>query len=63
MKEQKSSSFEFLYGRQNTQPLKLTLNKEGRKRYESEEDYWIQKFIQHHKWIQETIENIETTKI
>jgi len=57
----KFSSFELLYGRQDLQPLELSLNKEGRNRYENDEEYLIQKFIQHQKWIQEAIENIETT--
>jgi len=49
-----------LYGRQDLQPLELTLNKESRNKYEKEEEYWLQKFIQHHKWIKEAVENIET---
>ena len=56
----KFSSFELLYGRQDLQPLELTLNRENRNKYEKEEEYWLQKFIQHHKWIQEAIDNIET---
>jgi len=56
----KFSSFELLYGRQDLQPLELTLNKESRNKYEKEEEYWLQKFIQHHKWIKEAVENIET---
>ena len=33
----KFSSFELLYGRQDLQPLELSLNKEGRNRYENDE--------------------------
>ena len=47
----KFSSFELLYGRQDLQPLELSLNKEGRNRYGNDEEYLIQKFIQHQKWI------------
>ena len=56
----KFSSFELLYGRRDSQPLELMLNKERRNKYEKEEEYWMQKFIQHHKWIKEAINNIET---
>jgi len=56
----KFSSFELLYGRQDLQPLELTLNKGSRNKYEKEEEYWLQKFMQHHKWIKEAVENIET---
>ena len=55
----KFSSFELLYGRQDLQPLELTLNKDGRNEYESKEEFWLQKFIKYHKWIREAIDNIE----
>ena len=56
----KFSSFELLYGRKDIQPFELTINYQKRNKYESEEEYWLQKFILHHKWISEAINNIET---
>jgi len=55
------SSFELLYGRQDLQPFELGLNIQGIDKDEGEEEYWMRKFILHHKWIREAIENIETT--
>ncbi len=56
----KFSSFELLYGRRDLQPFELTLNIEKRNDMESEEEYWLRKFITHDKWIKEAISNIET---
>ena len=56
----KYSSFELLYGRRDLQPFELTLNIERRNEMESEEEYWLRKFITHDKWIKEAINNIET---
>jgi len=54
------SSFELLYGRKDLLPCELSLNKDGRYLGESDEEYWLRKFITHHKWITEAIRNIET---
>ena len=54
------SSFELLYGRQDLQPFELGLNVQGLDKDEGEEEYWLRKFIIHHKWITEAISNIET---
>ena len=56
----KFSSFELLYGRKDLQPFELGLNVGGINKNEDEEEYWIRKFINHHKWIEEAIKNIET---
>jgi len=56
----KFSSFELLYGRRDLQPFELTLNIEKRNEMESEEEYWLRKFITHDKWIREAVNNIET---
>lgn len=53
-------SFELLYGRKDLQPFELGLNVGGINKNEDEEEYWIRKFINHHKWIEAAIKNIET---
>jgi len=54
------SSFELLYGRHDLQPFELGLNIQGVDKDEGEEEYWMRKFIIHHKWISEAIENVDT---
>jgi len=54
------SSFGLLYGRQDLQPFELGLNVQGLDRDEGEEEYWLRKFIIHHKWMTEAINNVET---
>jgi len=56
----KYSSFELLYGRRDLQPFELQINLERRNEEESEEEYWLRKFLTHDKWIREAINNIET---
>jgi len=56
----KYSSFELLYGRRDLQPFELSINIEKRNNLESEEEYWLRKFITHDRWIREAIRNIET---
>ena len=56
----KYSSFELLYGRRDLQPFELSLNIGKQNEQESEEEYWLRKFIIHDKWIKEAIRNIET---
>jgi len=54
------SSFELLYGRHDLHPFELGLNIQGVDKDEREEEYWMRKFIIHHKWISEAIENVDT---
>ena len=56
----KFSSFELLYGRKDLQPFELAINIDKRFPEESEEEYFVRKFINHHNWISEAIKNIET---
>ena len=56
----KYSSFELLYGRRDLQPFELTINVDQKHEDETDEDYYLRKFITHNKWINEAIRNIET---
>ena len=56
----KHSSFELLYGRRDIQPFELSINIEKKNEWESDEEYWLRKFLIHDKWIKEAIRNIET---
>jgi len=56
----KYSSFELLYGRRDLQPFELTINVTKRNRLETEEEFWLRKFIDHDRWIREAVRNIET---
>jgi len=51
----KFSSFELLYGRKDLQPFKLGLNVGRINKNEDKEEYWMRKFINHYKWIEEAI--------
>ena len=53
------SSFELLYGRRDRQPFDLLVNLERKEEGETQEEYIIRKFIQHQKWIEEAVSNIE----
>ena len=54
------SSFELLYGRRDLQPFELTINIDRKEDCETEEEYLVRKFIRHHRWIKEAINNIQT---
>ena len=56
----KYSSFELLYGRRDLQPFELTINIDKHHDGETDEEYYLRKFITHNKWINEAIRNIET---
>ena len=56
----KYSSFELLYGRRDLQPFELTINVDQKHEDETDEEYYLRKFITHNKWINEAIRNIET---
>ena len=45
----------------NLQPFELGLNVGRINKNEDEDKYWMRKFINHHKWIEEAIKNIETS--
>ena len=49
-----------LYGRRDKQPFELSINVDRRYPEESEEEYYLRKFITHYQWIREAINNIET---
>lgn len=55
----KFSSFELLYGRTDLQPFELSINFINKKRFESQDEYLIRKFITHQKWIIEATKNIK----
>jgi len=52
------SSFQLLYGRNDHQPFDLLINRKGLEQGETMDDYLIEKFTNHCKWINEACNNI-----
>jgi len=56
----KHSSFELLYGRLDHQPFELLINNQRKdKLNKSDDEVYLEKFVDHYNWIQEACQNVK----